>query len=51
MSKRILIVEDETIVQVHLRKIIEDAGYEVCGVAASSADALAIALCAGRQVR
>ncbi len=38
--ERVLIVEDEAIVQLHLARIVEAAGYEVCGVAGSSAEAL-----------
>ena len=42
-STRILIVEDESVVQLHLRRVVEGLGYEVCGVAASVAEALAVA--------
>lgn len=40
-EKTILVVEDETIVQLHLRKILTELGYKVSGVASSAADALA----------
>jgi DNA-binding NtrC family response regulator len=39
-EKRILIVEDESIVQLHLRKILSELGYAVSGVATSAAGAL-----------
>jgi len=42
-ARRVLIVEDEHIVQLHLRMILQDLGYEVTGVASSSAEALACA--------
>lgn len=41
--RRILIVEDDQIVQLHLRLILEDLGYEVTDVADSFAQALACA--------
>jgi PAS domain S-box-containing protein len=43
MNHRILIVEDEFIVQLHLRKTVEEIGYDVCGVAASCDEALSVA--------
>ena len=42
-ARRILIVEDEHIVQLHLRMILQDLGYEITGIAGSSAEALASA--------
>ncbi len=39
-EKKILIVEDESIVQLHLRKILTELGYTVSGVAISAAGAL-----------
>ncbi|MFQ5510617.1 MAG: sigma-54-dependent transcriptional regulator [Candidatus Krumholzibacteriia bacterium] len=39
-GKKILVVEDESIVQLHLRKILTELGYEVSGVATNAADAL-----------
>ena len=39
--KRILIVEDERIVAMDVRGALADLGYEVVGIAASCADALA----------
>lgn len=42
-KRRILIVEDDQIVQLHLRLILEDLGYEVTDVAESYAQALSCA--------
>ncbi len=42
-ARRVLIVEDEHIVQLHLRMILQDLGYEVTGVASTSAEALSSA--------
>ena len=39
----ILIVEDESIVQVHLQRVVESVGYEVTGVAASAQEAIDVA--------
>lgn len=39
--ERVLIVEDESIVQLHLRTIVERLGYEVSGLARSGDEALA----------
>lgn len=39
--RRILIVEDESIVRLHLRRIVEGMGHLVVGVAATSAEAVA----------
>ena len=40
---RILVVEDETLLALHLSSMLEDLNYGVCGMAASGADALDIA--------
>ncbi len=40
---RLLVVEDEAIVAMYLSDVLEDMNYEVCGVAASADEALAIA--------
>jgi predicted glycosyltransferase/CheY-like chemotaxis protein len=40
---RVLIVEDEYIVQLHLRVLLQDLGFEVTGVAATGDEALASA--------
>ncbi|PRY84317.1 LytR/AlgR family response regulator transcription factor [Mongoliibacter ruber] len=43
MSKlKILIVEDELVIAEDLKEILEDLGYEVCGIAISSREALAL---------
>ena len=39
-NSRVLIVEDETIVQLHLRTILKELGYVVSGVATTAAEAL-----------
>ncbi len=39
----ILIVEDELVVQMHLRRIVDSLGHEVIGTAASTSEALAAA--------
>lgn len=43
MSARILIVEDEAIVALELRFVLEDLGHQVIGTAADAASAAAIA--------
>ena len=43
MSKTALIVEDEIFVALDLERILTDAGYEVCGIAADQASALEVA--------
>lgn len=43
MSARILIVEDEAVVALELRFVLEDLGHEVIGAAADAAGARAIA--------
>lgn len=43
MSARILIVEDEAVVALELRFVLEDLGHEVIGTAADAAGARAIA--------
>lgn len=43
MSKlKILIVEDELVIAEDLKEILEELGYEVCGIAISSREALAL---------
>lgn len=42
-ATRVLIVEDEAVVQLHLSRIIKNLGYQVTGVAASAAQALELA--------
>jgi DNA-binding NtrC family response regulator len=42
MKKKILIVEDEFAVSYQLKSILEDAGYEVCGIAVSVPKALVL---------
>ncbi len=39
-EKKILIVEDELIIQLVNKQIVEQAGYKVCGLAADSASAI-----------
>lgn len=39
--RRILIVEDESIVRLHLRRIVEGMGHQVVGLAATATDAMA----------
>ena len=39
----VLVVEDEPLVAVHIGRIALEAGYELCGIAASGPEALAIA--------
>ncbi len=43
VSRNILIVEDEAIVRLHLRRLVEAMGHRVCGVAANADEALASA--------
>ncbi|MDP3749488.1 MAG: response regulator [Phenylobacterium sp.] len=40
---RVLIVEDEAIVAMSLESLIEDFGFEVCAIAATGAEAVALA--------
>jgi len=40
---RVLIVEDEPIIALHLALLVTELGYEVCATAASAAGALALA--------
>jgi CheY-like chemotaxis protein len=39
----VLVVEDEPLVAVHIGRIALEAGYELCGIAASGPEALALA--------
>jgi PAS domain S-box-containing protein len=41
-GQRVLIVEDERVVATHVQRSLEDAGYEVTGIAASAAEAAAL---------
>jgi len=43
MQRRVLIVEDEMVVGMHLERIVCDLGHRVIGTAASSREALAVA--------
>lgn len=43
MSLRVLIVEDEAPIALHLESILEDAGHEVVGIAATTQQALKMA--------
>ena len=43
IAKRVLIVEDDPFVAIDVQQALTEAGYEVCGSAASEAEALAIA--------
>lgn len=43
MNRKILIVEDEMVVQLHLSRIVEELGYEVVGTAADQDEALELA--------
>lgn len=40
---RVLIVEDEAIVAMNLESLVEDFGFEVCAIAATGAQAVALA--------
>jgi DNA-binding response OmpR family regulator len=40
---RVLIVEDDTFIAMSLEDVLSDAGYEICGVAGSESEALAMA--------
>ncbi len=42
-ARKVLIVEDELIVQLHLRRIVEEIGHHICGAAASAEQALQFA--------
>jgi DNA-binding response OmpR family regulator len=39
---RVLIVEDDTFIAMSLEDVLADAGYEICGVAGSESEALAM---------
>ncbi len=43
MNRKLLIVEDEFLVALHLRQIVENFGFEVVGIAADSATAMKLA--------
>lgn len=44
LAKRVLVVEDEALLAEALRAWLENAGYEVCGLAVGARDALELAL-------
>jgi len=44
---RILVVEDEILIALELESLLQDLGHDVVGIAASSADALAL----GQEIR
>lgn len=43
-KKRILIVEDELLIQMVTRQILETAGYEICGLTTTGEEAVEMAL-------
>lgn len=43
-GERVLIVEDELLIAVEVEAALEEAGYDVCGIATSEAEALARAV-------
>jgi two-component system, response regulator PdtaR len=43
MIMRVLIVEDEAIIALHLAILVAELGHEVCATAASAAEAIALA--------
>lgn len=43
MTKRVLIVEDEALVALTIEDVLLEAGYQVCGIADTSAEALDLA--------
>jgi DNA-binding NarL/FixJ family response regulator len=43
MVKRILIAEDEALSALYLKRFLSEAGYEVCGIAATETAAVTIA--------
>ncbi|MDH5628252.1 MAG: response regulator, partial [Candidatus Krumholzibacteria bacterium] len=47
---RVMIVEDEAVVQVHLRRLVTSLGHEVVGVATSARQALSLAANARPEV-
>ena len=40
---KILIVEDEPLIAMHIELMVEDFGYHVCGIAASAQEAISLA--------
>ena len=40
----VLIVEDDPLIALSLRMVLEDEGYEVCGVAATELQAISLGL-------
>ncbi len=43
-TEKVLIVEDDSIVQLHLRMIVQELGYSVCGMASTEQEALTSAV-------
>jgi predicted glycosyltransferase/CheY-like chemotaxis protein len=43
-TEKVLIVEDDSIVQLHLRMIVQELGYAVCGMASTEQEALTSAV-------
>ncbi len=50
MNEKILIVEDDNIVRLHLRTIVQDLGYHVCGAASTASEALRSAVATAPDV-
>ena len=42
---KILIVEDEPLIAMHIEQMVKDFGYHVCGMAASAHEAIRLAAC------
>ena len=43
MAKKVLIVEDERMIAEYFRVVVENLGYDVCGIAATADDAVRLA--------
>lgn len=43
LSARIMVIEDEPIVAMHIQQVVEDMGHSVCGIAATKDEAVALA--------
>jgi AmiR/NasT family two-component response regulator len=43
MSPRILVAEDETLIRLDLERLLDDAGYDVCGVARDGLEVVELA--------
>jgi DNA-binding NarL/FixJ family response regulator len=46
----VLIVEDDPLISISLRMVLEDEGYEICGVAATEEQAISLGLTHGPDV-